>query len=106
MELTATYRLAPYAAIRAERFGGLIYRYDNRRLYFLHAPELVGLLSTLDGTMPLGKALDALGASEPARGRYIHALAQLERLGVITRVAPETPESSAPHAVAAGSAPA
>lgn len=104
MELTATYRLAPYAAIRAERFGGLIYRYDNRRLYFLHAPELVGLLSTLDGTMPLGKALDALGASEPARGRYIRALAQLEHLGVIVRIAPQGAEPLAPPAVAAGSA--
>lgn len=106
MELTAIYRLAPYAAIRAERFGGLIYRYDNRRLYFLHAPELVGLLNALDGTVTLGEALDALGAPEPARGRYIRALAQLERLGVMTRVVPEAPEPSAPHAVASGSAPA
>ncbi|MCX7789561.1 MAG: mycofactocin biosynthesis chaperone MftB [Chloroflexaceae bacterium] len=106
MELTATYRLAPYAAIRAERFGGLIYRYDNRRLYFLHAPELVGLLNALDGTMTLDDALDALDAPEPARDRYIRALAQLERLGVIVRIAREVPEPPAPPAVAAGSAPA
>lgn len=106
MQLKAIYRLAPYAAIRAERFGGLIYRYDNRRLYFLHAPELVGLLNALDGAMTLDDALDTLGAPEPARGRYIRALAQLERLGVIVRIAPEVPEAPAPPAVAAGSAPA
>jgi putative mycofactocin binding protein MftB len=106
MELTATYRLAPYAVLRAERFGGLIYRYDNRRLYFLHAPELVGLLNALDGRVTLDDALATLHAPEAARGRYIRALAHLERLGIITRVTPEAPELLAPPAVAAGSAPA
>lgn len=106
MELTAIYRLAPYAALRAERFGGLIYRYDNRRLYFLHAPELVGLLNALDGSTTLGAALEAMGAPEPARGRYIRALAQLEGLGVIVRITPEVPEPPDPSAVRARSAPA
>ncbi|MGQ9927661.1 MAG: mycofactocin biosynthesis chaperone MftB [Chloroflexaceae bacterium] len=105
MELTATYRLAPYAAIRAERSGGLIYRYDNRRLYFLRAPELVDLLNALDGTVNLGAALDALEVPEAARGRYLRALAQLERLGVIARIAPQGLETLAPPAIAAGSAP-
>ncbi len=104
MELTATYRLAPYVALRAERSGGLIYRYDNRRLYFLHAPELVRLLHALDGTTTLGEALDALGIPEPARGRYLRALAHLEQLGVIVRAG--SIERPAPSAVAAGSAPA
>ncbi len=104
MELTATYRLAPYVALRAERFGGLIYRYDNRRLYFLHAPELVRLLHALDGATTLGEALEALGVAEPARGRYLRALAHLQRLGVI--VGPDIPGPPALPAVAAGSAPA
>ncbi|MCS6882671.1 MAG: mycofactocin biosynthesis chaperone MftB [Oscillochloridaceae bacterium] len=104
MELTAIYRLAPYAALRAERFGGLIYRYDNRRLYFLHAPELVGLLNILDGNVTLGAALEAIGAPEPARGRYIRALAQLESLGVIVRITAEDSQPPAPSAVTARSA--
>lgn len=104
MELTAAYRLAPYAAVRAERFGGLIYRYDNRRLYFLHAPELVGLLNILDGTITLGEALDALGVPEPARSRYLRAMAQLAHLGVI--VGPESTELPVPPTVATGSTPA
>ncbi|NWF80669.1 MAG: mycofactocin biosynthesis chaperone MftB [Chloroflexi bacterium] len=94
MERTATYRLAPYAVLRAERFGGLIYRYDNRRLYFLHAPALVELLNALDGSVTLDDALDMLPTSEPVRGQYMRALAHLERLGVIIRVAPE---ADAPH---------
>ncbi len=106
MELTATYRLAPYAVLRAERFGGLIYRYDNRRLYFLHAPELVGLLNALDGRVTLDDALATLHTPEPARGRYIRALAHLERLGVIIRVTPDTIEQPAPPTGAARSAPA
>lgn len=100
MERTATYRLAPYAVLRAERFGGLIYRYDNRRLYFLHAPELVGLLNALDGSITLDDALDMLHPSEQARGQYIRAVAHLERLGVIIRVAPEANTSHAPPTVA------
>ena len=32
VELATCYRLAPGVAIRPERFGGLVYRYDNRRL--------------------------------------------------------------------------
>lgn len=100
MERTATYRLAPYAVLRAERFGGLIYRYDNRRLYVLHAPELVGLLNALDGSVSLDDALDMLHTSEPVRGRYIRALAHLERLGVIIRVVPDIAAPHAPPTVA------
>ena len=58
VELTACYRLAPGVAIRPERFGGLVYRYDNRRLYFLHSHQAVEFINCLDGRRSLQEILD------------------------------------------------
>lgn len=90
MDLDRRYRLAPYAALRPERFGGLIYRYDNRRLYFLHSPELVGLLTALDGGDTLGACVDVFvaagGLPRGARERLVQALGRLEQLDVLAPV--------------------
>jgi putative mycofactocin binding protein MftB len=90
MDLDRRYRLAPSAALRPERFGGLIYRYDNRRLYFLHSPELVALLGALDGSSPLGASVDAFvaagGLPAGARERLLRALGRLEQLDVLAPV--------------------
>ena len=87
MNLASCYRLAQGAAIRSERFGGLVYRYDNRRLYFLHSHAMVDFVSGLDGLRPLGEALDDFlvtrGLPESARETFIKAIAQLERLGIL-----------------------
>ena len=87
MDLESRYCLSRHAAIRQERFGGLIYRHDNRRLYFLHSRELVEFVSELDGARPLAAALDdylVTRALPPAtRETFIRALSQLERLEVL-----------------------
>ncbi len=58
IELATCYRLAPGVAIRPERFGGLVYRYDNRRLYFLRSHQAVEFVNSLDGSHSLQETLD------------------------------------------------
>jgi putative mycofactocin binding protein MftB len=90
MNNQACYRLAPGVSIRPERFGGLVYRYDNRRLFFLHSHELVEFVIKLDGEVPLDDALnDYLSSSQlaqSARPTFTKALAQLEKLGALVNV--------------------
>ena len=89
IEPTARYRLAPGVAIRPERFGGLVYRYDNRRLYFLRSHQAVELVNSLDGRRSLQDTLDAFATAralpDSAREPLIAAVAQLEKLGILTR---------------------
>jgi putative mycofactocin binding protein MftB len=91
MNLDACYRLAPGVAIRPERFGGLIYRHDTRRLYFLHSPELVEFVCELDGSRPLQEALDSFlnrhDLSDTHHEPFINALVHLEQLAVLDEVA-------------------
>ncbi len=98
MELNQHYRLATQAAVRPERFGGLIYRYDNRRLYFLHSKELAEFVGGLDGAAPVGTALDSfLDANrlpDEARPKFEQTLAALGRLGVIEPVSAVRPASA------------
>lgn len=93
MDLNACYRLASGVAIRPERFGGLIYRHDTRRLYFLHSPELVDFVCALDGKQTLAETLDTFLAqralSDAHREPFINALVHLEQLEVLDEV--ETP---------------
>jgi len=87
MNLELSYRLAPGVAIRPERFGGLAYRYDNRRLFFLHSHELVAFVRELDGAQPLSQALDdfvdARGLSESSKETLVKALTQLQKLKIL-----------------------
>ncbi len=89
MNLSVCYRLAPGVAIRRERFGGLVYRYDNRRLYVLHSHDVVNFVSGLDSVRPLGEALDDFLASrgfpEASRETLVKAIARLEELGILDR---------------------
>lgn len=87
MNPNANYCLAQGVAIRNERFGGLVYRHDNRRLYFLHSHELVDFVRGLDGQRPLVEALTHFMKSrtlpESNRDTFLKALTQLEKLGVV-----------------------
>ncbi|MBK8509053.1 MAG: mycofactocin biosynthesis chaperone MftB [Candidatus Competibacter sp.] len=89
VEFAARYQLAPGVAIRPERFGGLVYRYDNRRLYFLRSRQTVELVNCLDGRRPLREILDEFVTERelPAAARepLVAAVAQLEHLGLLTR---------------------
>lgn len=81
------YRVAPKVSVRPEKFGGLVYRYDNRALYFLHSKPLVELLTELDGERSLRENLDDFvgrnGLGLEQKKRIEAALAQLEKKGVI-----------------------
>ena len=91
VELAACYRLAPGVAIRPERFGGLVYHYDNRRLYFLHSHRAVEFVNCLDGYRSLQETLDDFLTSReisPSTGEtLVKAVAQLERLGLLAQTA-------------------
>lgn len=91
IEFAARYRLAPGAAIRPERFGGLVYRHDQRRLYFLRSHQAVDFVTHLDGRRSLGETLDAflMARALPgsARETLIEAVARLTRLGILIRLA-------------------
>lgn len=89
VEPSARYRLAPGVAIRPERFGGLVYRYDNRRLYFLRSHQAVELVNCLDGRRSLREVMAEFAAArhlpETARATLLAAVGQLEQLGILTR---------------------
>lgn len=85
-----SYGIASQVSVRPERFGGLIYRYDNRALYFLHSRPLVDFLEVLEESgsgRTLGAALEEFAAeremSEGDRKALENALGQLEGKGVI-----------------------
>jgi len=86
---TICYQLAPGVAIRPERFGGLVYRYDNRRLYFLHSHQAVEFVKQLDGRRTLQAQLDDFLADrqmpQSAGESLVKAVAQLEKLGILTQ---------------------
>ena len=88
VDLDSRYRLAPGVAIRPERFGGLVYRYDNRRLYFLRSHQAVEFVSGLDGSRSLREALDAFLSDRESPGSAHDALVKtverLEQLGILT----------------------
>ncbi|QYJ16142.1 hypothetical protein Rxycam_01973 [Rubrobacter xylanophilus DSM 9941] len=79
--------LAPQVSVRAERFGGLVYRYDDRALLFLRSRPLVELLLGLDGTKTLKEALEELAAERDLGARELRAvkdaLGKLEERGIV-----------------------
>lgn len=82
-----SYAVPAQVSVRRERFGGLVYRYDNRALLFLHSRPLVDFLVGLDGERPLGAALEEFaaerGLGDGERRAMENALGQLERKGII-----------------------
>lgn len=82
-----SYEVPDKVSVRQERFGGLVYRYDNRALLFLHSRPLVEFLVELDGEQPLGAALEEFaverGLDDGERRGLENALDQLERKGII-----------------------
>lgn len=87
MNLAHVYKLADGVAIRPERFGGLVYHYENRRLYFLHSHELTEFVSRLSGQTPLAQAMEAFrtshGLSVEVSEALLKSLAALETMGIV-----------------------
>ena len=82
-----SYEVPAKVSVRQEKFGGLVYRYDNRALLFLHSRPLVEFLVELDGERPLGVVLEEFvtkrGLGERERLALENALDQLEGKGII-----------------------
>lgn len=89
IELATCYRIAPGVVIRPERFGGLVYRYDNRRLYCLRSPQIVEFLNSLKSDDSLQDALDRFLAERDIPQAMIETLIktvmQLQRLGILVQ---------------------
>lgn len=87
MNTTTRYRLAEGVAIRPERFGGLVYNYSNRQLYFLHSQPLTEFVIGLTAETPVGEAIEAFRDRHalPAEmgETMLSSLAALERLGLV-----------------------
>jgi len=73
----AAYRLHPKVAIRPEPFGALAYHYENRRLNFLRAPELVTLVETMGDHPSVRQAFRAAGIDQRRWPSFEKALAAL-----------------------------
>ncbi len=87
MNTDQSYEVPAKVSVRQEQFGGLVYRYDNRALLFLHSRPLVDFLVGLDGERSLGAALEDFaaerGLEDGERQALENALDQLERKGII-----------------------
>ncbi|WP_119065635.1 mycofactocin biosynthesis chaperone MftB [Rubrobacter indicoceani] len=87
-----TYEVPSQVAVRWEKFGGLVYRYDNRALLFLHSRPLVEFIESLDGKRTLGEVMGAFAAEKgisEAQCKVIeNALGQLETKGIIRELRP------------------
>ncbi|WP_367320291.1 mycofactocin biosynthesis chaperone MftB [Streptomyces sp. HUAS ZL42] len=80
-DTTRPYRLNPSVALRPEPFGALAYHFGNRRLSFLKAPELVGLVRELDRHPSAGDALARV--PDARRNTFLRALASLAAADMI-----------------------
>jgi mycofactocin biosynthesis protein MftB len=78
VELDRRYRLSRSVSLRPERFGALAYHFDTRKLSFLKHPDLVRVVESLDGTVPLREALLAAGVDERRWPSFLTALTTLE----------------------------
>jgi putative mycofactocin binding protein MftB len=97
MNIIGCYQLVRNVTIRPERFGALVYNYDNRQLYFIHSHLVADFLTGLDGARPLGEAVEdfvaqrALPAS--AADTLLDTVGKLERMGIVKAVA-EQPKTA------------
>ena len=83
-------RVHPSVAVRPEPFGALVYHYGNRKLVFLKARSMVGVVEALDGVRTVAEALAVAGVPEAHHARHVEALASLVRSDLLT----ESPEGS------------
>ncbi len=77
------HRCSPRVALRPEPFGALVYHFGTRRLSFLKTPQLVDVVSGLEGHPDVHSALDAAGVEAAQRPAYLRALAGLAANGTI-----------------------
>ena len=97
VELTEILQLSPSVALRPEPFGALAYHFGNRRLTFLKRPELVQVVSSLNGTDPLKDVLQKCEIPEPKWDVYTEAIASLMQADMIHSLSPGKTSQKEPH---------
>jgi putative mycofactocin binding protein MftB len=70
--------LSSSVSLRPEPFGALAYHFGNRRLTFLKRPELVRVVSALDGQRTVREVLDACGIPDAQWPAYDAAIERLK----------------------------
>lgn len=71
--------------LRPEPFGALAYHFDNRRLTFLKRPELVTVVTLLDGRRSVRDCLTEAGVDEQQWSAYAEALDALVSADMLQR---------------------
>lgn len=79
-------RLSPSVALRPEPFGALAYHFGNRRLTFLKQHELVQVVRSLDGSMPLRSVLAECAVPDELWDVYAASVARLMESDMIVRI--------------------
>ena len=88
VELTEILQLSPSVALRPEPFGALAYQFGYSRLTFLKRPELVQVVSSLNGTDPLKDVLQKCQIPEPKWDVFTKAIASLIKADMIHSLSP------------------
>ena len=97
VELTEILQLSPSVALRPEPFGALAYHFGNRRLTFLKRPELVQVVSSLNGTDPLQDVLQKCEIPAPKWDVFTKAIASLMEADMIHSLSPGKTSQKEPH---------
>jgi putative mycofactocin binding protein MftB len=75
--------LSPSVALRPEPFGALAYHFGNRRLTFLKRPELVKVVTGLDGRQPLRGVLSKCGIPDAQWAAYGASVEKLKEADMV-----------------------
>jgi putative mycofactocin binding protein MftB len=76
-DLDGAWELHPSVAVRAERFGALLYHFGTRRLSFLKTPALRDAVTGLAAAPTARAALESAGVAAEQARCYRNALAGL-----------------------------
>jgi putative mycofactocin binding protein MftB len=99
LELTEVLQLSPSVALRPEPFGALAYHFGNRRLTFLKRPELVQVVSGLNGIDSLKQVFLLCEIPENQWTTYLSALFALKEADMIHSVSINPASSKELHNV-------
>lgn len=86
--LDRTLTLDGRVALRPEPFGALAYHYGNRKLIFLRHPDVVRVVTALDGAATLAQTLTACEIDQRRWPSFTTALAALEESEMLHECAP------------------
>ena len=88
MNVKVPYQLKNTAVIRFERFGALVYRHDNCKLYFIHCSDIADFIGALNGDRPLDEAVSDFLASRnlPASkgSALFNAVERMDAMGIVS----------------------